>query len=884
MPTFAQLSVGVLISFSFFIQTFAQNSAHEADRTVRPVVTASASQDLIRFTAPGKVTHMRLEIYSSLGVRILDTEIKGGNVLDWILEDSDGQRLSSGFYLCVVTVKSLSGRLIQRVGLVSIDEKNVTLEPAEPNRLTAAQQQAVGPLEENAGVVILKPGQAGPTTVIAHNGNEGQVIRSKGALSFRLGDFFSAKDEEQMRLTEEGNLGIGTSEPKAKLDVAGTIRAERILIAKPKSVVDSQTQSNVASTTESTDSVQPLASGSGTQGRIAKWTDNGGTLGDSLLNESGNTIELRSLSGGVGVNPTLTNPSTNPGFAQFQFYPAAGPDTNMSFSAVPRGGGAANNHAQISVFKTDFIADPNNYEFLALRARDADFVLGTGKSGAGLNRSLMLASGFLSDNITNNAQLYLSTNGNVGIGAAAPGFKLHVVDPGNSGLRVQTNIAGGTVASFGGNGEFQIDSPGVNGGRFLVKENGNVGIGTNPSARLSVVGVQPAATNASVGTAATPVLDVIGGKGGSGMDAGGTGANVSIKAGDGGDAQGFGFPEGGPGGSIFLLPGVPGRPSGRDGGVGVGTTTPFGKLDVAGNVFVRGYGTIFPNPGGIGELEVGMKFGAPGTVGSVPRLALGSYGNIYPWVFEARDDTTKAYMDWHYYPSTGITQDSNGNLGIGATAPTHRLEVSGGGFAANVLISDNNTNATTLDLGNTSSSKMWRLQTMGSGVTGRVGNFELWDVGGLNVLTIQPSGNVGLGTLAPDNKLTVNGTADKPGGGSWSIFSDERLKNLKGNFTLGLHAVMRLHPLRYEYKRDNALGIKSEGEHIGFSAQQVQRIIPEAVSRDDKGYLLVDNDPILWTMLNAIKEQQKQIEDLKTEIQKFRTAAHRRTIRHPGRT
>src|SRR5262244_1874812 len=96
MPTFAQLSVGVLISFSFFIQTFAQNSAHEADRTVRPVVTASASQDLIRFTAPGKVTHMRLEIYSSLGVRILDTEIKGGNVLDWILEDSDGQRLSSG--------------------------------------------------------------------------------------------------------------------------------------------------------------------------------------------------------------------------------------------------------------------------------------------------------------------------------------------------------------------------------------------------------------------------------------------------------------------------------------------------------------------------------------------------------------------------------------------------------------------------------------------------------------------------------------------------------------------------------------------------------------------------------------------------------------------
>ncbi|HMC28128.1 MAG TPA: hypothetical protein VKM56_10095, partial [Verrucomicrobiae bacterium] len=75
---------------------------------------------------------------------------------------------------------------------------------------------------------------------------------------------------------------------------------------------------------------------------------------------------------------------------------------------------------------------------------------------------------------------------------------------------------------------------------------------------------------------------------------------------------------------------------------------------------------------------------------------------------------------------------------------------------------------------------------------------------------------------------------------------------------------MRFQPLRYEYKRDNALGIKSEGEHVGFSAQAVQRIIPEAVSRNEKGYLLVNNDPILWTMLNAIKEQQAQIEKLRT--------------------
>ena len=122
------------------------------------------------------------------------------------------------------------------------------------------------------------------------------------------------------------------------------------------------------------------------------------------------------------------------------------------------------------------------------------------------------------------------------------------------------------------------------------------------------------------------------------------------------------------------------------------------------------------------------------------------------------------------------------------------------------------------------------------------------------------SGNVGIGTTAPTLALSVEGDANKSqGGGSWQVFSDERLKNIKGNFNSGLKAVMQLQPLRYEYKPDNALGLKSSREQIGFGAQAVQKIIPEAVTKNDKGYLLVNNDPIMWTMLNAIKEQQDQI-------------------------
>jgi hypothetical protein len=145
-----------------------------------------------------------------------------------------------------------------------------------------------------------------------------------------------------------------------------------------------------------------------------------------------------------------------------------------------------------------------------------------------------------------------------------------------------------------------------------------------------------------------------------------------------------------------------------------------------------------------------------------------------------------------------------------------------------------------------------------------------------NLILNEAGGNVGIGTTAPTQLLSVNGTAGKPGGGTWDVFSDERLKNIKGRFNTGLKALMQLQPIRYEYKPNNPLGIKSEGENIGFGAQSLQKIIPEAVTMNSAGYLMVKSDPILWTMLNAIKEQQQEIAELKGQIKKLQTAAHRR--------
>jgi hypothetical protein len=238
-------------------------------------------------------------------------------------------------------------------------------------------------------------------------------------------------------------------------------------------------------------------------------------------------------------------------------------------------------------------------------------------------------------------------------------------------------------------------------------------------------------------------------------------------------------------------------------------------------------------------------------------------------------------------PTSSVDVSATGAVGIGDASPGKALDVvrTGSDSASNQAAVRVRTTSTTtgfgpalyLDSTSMTSGRVWSLFPSGSNdLVGTTGSFNIFDgTASAARLTITPAGNVGIGTTAPSDLLSVNGNASKPGGGSWSNFSDLRLKTIKGRFTTGLQAVMQLQPLRYEYKRDNALGLKSFGEHVGFGAQQVQKVIPEAVTANDQGYLLVNNDPIIWTMLNAIKEQQKEIEQLKAEVSRLR-ASHRR--------
>ena len=271
--------------------TAAQEGANSiVQRSSVTITRYAAIGDRVRITAPSSIVQMHVEVYAASGEKLFDQEIRGGNVFDWHLQDGQAQRLAPGTYVCVVTAKSISGKLTQRIGTVSIEEKSVSVQAADSRQLSAAQAQPIGPVEENPSWTIAAKDEPQTPTVIANDGTDGQMIRGRGALTFRIGNFFSGIDTEQMRLTEAGNLGIGTSEPKAKLEVAGTIRAERFLVVKPGQT--SNAAGDPGQTTDDAGSVQPLVSGTGTQNQIAKWTDNSGTLGDSGITETATGVGI----------------------------------------------------------------------------------------------------------------------------------------------------------------------------------------------------------------------------------------------------------------------------------------------------------------------------------------------------------------------------------------------------------------------------------------------------------------------------------------------------------------------------------------------------------------------------------------------------------------
>ena len=183
--------------------------------------------------------------------------------------------------------------------------------------------------------------------------------------------------------------------------------------------------------------------------------------------------------------------------------------------------------------------------------------------------------------------------------------------------------------------------------------------------------------------------------------------------------------------------------------------------------------------------------------------------------------------------------------------------------------------------------------------------FTTIDISGITTPSIY-AGDVRAGNAYIDNRLTIGGDVSIKGGvaalnaflagdlgtagrvrfstfgagtlqtdasGNVSVSSDERLKVIEGFYTAtsSIERILGLAPIQYHWA--STTGFDTTTLYTGFSAQNVQEFIPEAVGEDPHGFLTLSDRPILATVVNAIKElwervtgNTERIEELEEEV------------------
>ena len=279
------------------------------------------------------------------------------------------------------------------------------------------------------------------------------------------------------------------------------------------------------------------------------------------------------------------------------------------------------------------------------------------------------------------------------------------------------------------------------------------------------------------------------------------------------------------------------------GNIGVGTLTPELKTSIVGE------GGAFPATSGTsqtGALRLEQE-------GSNICADFGSNGPSGAWL-QVTNKTNLAQV----FPL--LLNPNGGNVGIGTTTPASivpgtNLTINGtsGGYAS-LFLQYNNVDkaffsATSTDL------------IIGS--AGASTNSSFYS-GGSERMRINSTGtvkinNLGTGTVYSNAGILTNTNP-----------SDERLKENITDLGYGLNEILQLRPVSYSWINDTA----NQGKQFGFIAQEVQEIMPDLISEfetkdgeEDVVRLGLDKEAIFVAMVNAIKEQNEVLEQLKVEIE-----------------
>jgi len=229
--------------------------------------------------------------------------------------------------------------------------------------------------------------------------------------------------------------------------------------------------------------------------------------------------------------------------------------------------------------------------------------------------------------------------------------------------------------------------------------------------------------------------------------------------------------------------------------------------------------------------------------------------------------------------SSGFAKVGNTNV-----APLTNLHVEGSGATAGIRFDRLDAPAIGI-LGSPGGNPQFRFVRSGTEYSfgNRVGRFHIQPLSSISSAStgmfLDASGQVGIGVLVPSHALDVAGTTRNTSG-SWISGSDRKLKSNIKPYTGGLEEILEINPITFNYNGTG--GIKATNKPIvGVVAQEFQKIAPYAVSTfkhiefkttksttgiesevpvKEEEFLQVDNGPIKYMLVNAIKEQQAMIE------------------------
>jgi hypothetical protein len=253
--------------------------------------------------------------------------------------------------------------------------------------------------------------------------------------------------------------------------------------------------------------------------------------------------------------------------------------------------------------------------------------------------------------------------------------------------------------------------------------------------------------------------------------------------------------------------------------------------------------------------------------GSFSSIELTSTGGNNCQIRGVQDSSTAGHLEFYTISASAVSErmriDSSGALLVGATSAPAGLSGSffiGGGRPL-AYSSGSGSLQIKADTGG------WQMGTyfIGSSNTNR-GGFGV--SGADDTLSYYWVGQGGSGA----------GVQLANGGTSWASLSDEREKNIHGVIENALHKVKQLDGIYYNYKNDE----EGARQRVGFSAQKVQAVLPEAVTElqrdlenptEETKRLSLSTTDLMPLLVQAIKEQQALITKLQADVAALKGAS-----------